>query len=70
MTGNSLEWTITLNHSNTHFESLAHSKAILSGLNELRQEEKLVDITLVAQGESFKVSDKCTEHFQSDFQPQ
>ncbi|CAD7091014.1 unnamed protein product [Hermetia illucens] len=71
MTGNSLEWTITLNHSNTHFESLAHSKAILSGLNELRQEEKLVDITLVAQGESFKahraVLAACSEYFRAMF---
>lgn len=55
MTG-SLDWTRLDRPLNTiSFESLSHTNTILQGLNELRRQEHLLDITLLAEGQSFKV---------------
>lgn len=54
MTG-SLDWMLLDRPLNTLFESLSHTKTILQGLNELRRQEYLLDITLLAEGQSFKV---------------
>lgn len=44
------------------FESLSHTNTILHGLSELRRHGQLLDVTLMAEGKSFKVSiPKCTE---------
>lgn len=37
------------------FESLSHTNTVLTGLNELRKREYLLDVTLLAEGRSFKV---------------
>lgn len=38
------------------FESISHTNTVLTGLNELRRREYLLDITLLAEGHSFRVS--------------
>lgn len=38
------------------FESPSHNATILSGLNVLRSKGHLLDITLIAQGQTFHVS--------------
>lgn len=52
-----LDWMLLDRPLNTiSFESLSHTNTILQGLNELRSQDQLLDITLVAEGQSFKVS--------------
>lgn len=51
-----LDWMLLDRPLNTiSFESLSHTNTILQGLNELRNQDQLLDITLVAEGQSFKV---------------
>lgn len=45
-----------LNHDQTvQFESPTHTGILLSGLNNLRSRNLLVDVTLIADGQSFEV---------------
>lgn len=56
MTG-SIDWMLVDRPLNTvSFESLSHTNTVLNGLNELRRREYLLDVTLLAEGQSFKVS--------------
>ena len=52
MTGSS-DWTLLDRPSNTTI--ISHTSTILHGLNELRRLEYLIDVTLLAEGQSFKV---------------
>lgn len=57
MTG-SIDWMLIDRPLNTvSFESLSHNNTVLNGLNELRRREYLLDITLLAEGQSFQVSE-------------
>lgn len=56
MTG-SLDWTL-LNRrplNSICFESPSHTSTLLQGFNELRNHDSLIDVTLLADGKSFKV---------------
>jgi len=48
--------TVPNNHT-VQFESPSHTGILLSGLNTLRSKSLLVDVTLIAGGESFEVRD-------------
>lgn len=50
------------------FESMSHTNTVLNGLNELRRREYLLDITLLAEGKSFKVIKKILFDNETDFQ--
>lgn len=55
MTGSN-DWALLDRPLNTiSFESVSHTNTLLNGLNELRRREYLLDITLLAEGKSFKV---------------
>lgn len=56
MTG-SLDWTsLERRPLNTLcFESPSHTNTLLQGFNELRNHHHLLDVTLLADGKSFKV---------------
>lgn len=55
MTGSN-DWALLDRPLNTiSFESMSHTNTLLNGLNELRRREYLLDITLLAEGKSFKV---------------
>jgi len=53
------------------FESPSHNSTILSGLNILRSKGHLLDVTLIAQGETFKahrvVLASCSDYFRAMF---
>ncbi|XP_059609563.1 kelch-like protein 26 [Phlebotomus argentipes] len=53
------------------FESLSHTNTLLNGLNELRLNGHLIDITLTANGRSFRahraVLASCSEYFRAMF---
>uniref|UniRef100_A0A1B0CS45 BTB domain-containing protein n=1 Tax=Lutzomyia longipalpis TaxID=7200 RepID=A0A1B0CS45_LUTLO len=53
------------------FESLSHTNTLLNGLNELRLKGHLIDITLKANGRSFRahraVLASCSEYFRAMF---
>lgn len=40
------------------FESTSHTNTLLQGFNDLRNQDFLLDVTLLADGKSFKVSAK------------
>ena len=51
------EWGMQDRPLNTvHFESPSHTSTLLCGLNTLRTKGLLLDVTLVAEGEAFQVS--------------
>lgn len=43
----------------TVFESMSHTSTLLNGLNFLRERDYLLDVTIWADGESFKVQNLC-----------
>lgn len=56
MTG-SLDWTLLERRplNTICFESPSHTNTLLQGFNELRSHHHLLDVTLLADGKSFKV---------------
>lgn len=56
MTG-SLDWALLDRRplNNSCFESPSHTNTLLQGLNELRNNDLLLDVTLLVDGKSFKV---------------
>lgn len=60
MTG-SLDWSLLRRPLNTIcFESPSHTNTLLQGFNELRNHDFLLDVTLLADGKSFKVRYECS----------
>ncbi|XP_055912237.1 kelch-like protein 26 [Eupeodes corollae] len=56
---------------NDEVDAVTHSKALMLGLNELRKADKLLDVTLLVEGSSFKahrvVLAACSDYFAAMF---